>query len=161
MKARMLFIAATFALTSLATAPAGAQDSGPSAMRRLAFLNGSWTCTIKGGKSDGLVEETHYSFSPDGAWMMEVSHDKGSQNDFATQMWGYNATAKKMVAYQFLANGVFTKSVDGWVDDSFVGHRDDNGATVSLKRTGDSSARWTIESADHSYIVREDCTRSS
>jgi hypothetical protein len=62
--------------------------------------------------------------------------------------WGYDGNTKKMVAYQFLANGVFTKSVEGWVGDSFVSHREGNGATVSVKNT------------DRSSTVNEDCARS-
>jgi hypothetical protein len=158
MNAKIMLVVATLALASLAGTAARAQDSGPNAMRRLAFLSGSWTCTVRGGASNGSVQDTRYSFSPDGFWMIEVSHDRGSQNDFATQIWGYDATAKKMVAYQFLANGVFTKSVEGWVGENFISHRDDNGATVSVKRTGDSSMQWTVESADQSSIVTEDCT---
>jgi hypothetical protein len=49
--------------------------------------------------------------------------------------------------------------VDGWVDGAFVSHRDDNGATVSVKPVDARSMQWVIESADHAYVVKEDCVR--
>ncbi len=92
--------------------------------------------------------------------MTELSQDSGTNgNDWATQMWGYDSHTQKLVAYNFARNGVFTKSVDGWVNGAFVSHRDDNGATVSVRPINASSIQWVIESADHSYVVKEDCVR--
>jgi hypothetical protein len=157
---KRLIVGMTLQALILATAcSARAQQADPIVMQKLEFLSGSWTCTIKGGASNGLVEETHYSFSPDGFWMTETSHVARSNNDWETQMWGYDAHAKKLVAYQFLADGVFTKTVDGWVNGAFVSHRDDNGATVSVKPVAANAMQWVIESADHTYIVKEDCVR--
>jgi hypothetical protein len=131
-----------------------------SAMEKLSFLKGAWVCTIRGGSSNGLVQDVQYSFSPDGLWMTELSDASGpNQDDWATQVWGYDVNVGKFVAYNFAANGVFTKSVDGWINGSFVSHRDDNGASVSVKPIDSNSMQWTIESADHSSIVREDCVR--
>jgi len=152
--------AVTIAALLVTACAARAQQSDASAMPKLAFLSGTWTCTIRGGPSNGLVQDTTYSFSPDGMWMTELSHDTGTSGaDWETQMWGYDARSHKLVAYQFVSLGVFTKSVDGWVDGAFVSHRDDNGATVSLKPIDGRSFQWIIESADHSSIVKEDCAR--
>jgi hypothetical protein len=138
----------TVAMAILSTACAvGAQQADATAMQKLKPLTGSWACTVRGGQSDGL-------------WMTELSQDtRTNGNDWATQMWGYDSHTRKLVAYNFARNGVFTKSVDGWVDGAFVSHRDDNGATVSVRPIDANSVQWVIESADHSYTVKEDCVR--
>ena len=137
-----------------------AQQSGLAAMQKLSFLAGSWTCTVKSGVSNGLVLNLNYSFSPDGRWMTEHSEDAETKGgDWATQVWGYDARSDKLVAYQFVASGVFTKTVDGWVDGVFTSHRDDNGATISLKPMGPKTMQWIIESADHSSTVKQDCVK--
>lgn len=138
---------------------ADAQQSGKKQMHKLAFLSGNWKCTVKGGSSDGLVQYVQYSFSPDGLWLTEVSWDAGTRKDWASQLWGYDTRTQKLVAYQFNANGVFTKTVDGWINGAFRSTRDDNGATVSVRPTGARTAQWIIDSADHSYIVTENCVR--
>jgi hypothetical protein len=135
--------------------------SDPNAMQKLTFLTGAWSCTIKGATPKDLRQDAHYSFSPDGHWLTEVSHDIGpGDRDWMTQIWGYDALQQKLVAYQFYQDGVSTKTVNGWDDGVFVSHRDDNGATVSLKPVDANTIQWIIESADHSSIVTEDCARS-
>ncbi len=136
------------------------ERAGVSAMRRLSFLKGSWACTLKGGSSNGAVQGVRYSFSSDGLWMTELSQTLGAkENDWATQMWGYDVSASRLVAYQFAANGVHTKSVDGWIGGVFKSERDDNGAIVSLRPIDPRSMQWLVESADHSNLFREDCVR--
>ncbi|HEV3155558.1 MAG TPA: hypothetical protein VGZ02_17265 [Candidatus Baltobacteraceae bacterium] len=153
----MLLLAAVMATACVTRAQ---QPDPSSTMQKLKFLAGAWACTVKGGSSNGLVLDVQYSFSPDGLWMTELSQDSGTNgDDWATQMWGYDAHAQKFVAYTFARNGIFTKSVDGWVDGAFVSHRDDNGATVSVKPVDARSMQWVIESADHAYVVKEDCVR--
>ncbi len=148
---------AAFLITACA---AGAQQQGTDALHKLAFLKGTWACTIKGGPGNGFVQDVKYSFSPDGLWMAEVSLNSAPhEDDFATQMWGYDARTGKLVAYNFAANGVYTKSVEGWVDGKFISRRDDNGATVSLKPIDSHTMQWIISSADGTYVVSEDCVR--
>ena len=150
---------AVFSALLATAAVAPAQPADPlAAMQKLKFLTGSWACTIQGGPSSGLVENIEYSFSPDGLWMTEFSQDTRG-GDWATQMWGYDARAKKLVAVQFVGAGVFTKSVDGWVGGAFVSHRDDNGAKVSLRPVDATNMEWIITSADGSYSVKEACVR--
>ena len=91
------------------------QQSGPAAMKHLAFTRGSW--------------------------MTELSHDAGSKNDWETQMWGYDVHTKKLVAYPFTSNGVYTKTVAEFVGNNFVATRDDNGATVTLVPNTPMSSR--------------------
>lgn len=132
------------------------QDAGD--IQKLNFLAGSWQCTIKGGPSNGQRMKIQYSFSQDGLWMTESQNDSGAANGTSmTQVWGYDSRQQKLVAYQFLKEGLFTKTVDGWVDGKFVSHRDENGWTVSLVPQGANAMQWVIESADHSYTVSEDC----
>jgi hypothetical protein len=139
---------------------ASAQEAGADAMGKLTFLSGKWNCTIAGGISNGQVQVNDYSFSPDKLWMTELSWDEGAdKKNFATQMWGYDAIAGKLVAYQFTPNGVYTKTVDGWIDGAFTARRNDNGATVSVKQVNAESMEWTIASADKSSIVKEECVR--
>lgn len=153
-------LAGTAAMLLVTACAARAQQPDKSAMQKLAFLSGTWACTIKGGSSNGFVQDVKYSFSPDGLWMTEVSlNSEPNEDGYATQMWGYDARVGKLVAYNFGANGVFTKSVDGWVDGKFTSRRDDNGATISLKPIDNHNMQWIIASADGTYIVKEDCVR--
>ena len=153
-------LAGTTVMLLLTACAARAQQPDMSAMQKLAFLSGTWACTIKGGSSNGFVQDVKYSFSPDGRWMTEVSlNSEPNEDDYATQMWGYDARVGKLVAYNFGANGVFTKSVGGWVDGKFTSRRDDNGAIVSLKPIDNRNMQWIIASADGTYIVQEDCVR--
>jgi hypothetical protein len=138
---------------------ASAQQADAGAIKKLEFLRGTWTCTVQNGPANIPVQESNYSFSPDGMWMTETSHDTGSSNDWETQVWGYDTKTKKLVAYQFVDEGVFTKTVDGWIDGAFTSHRDDNGASVTVRPTAGGSAQWVIASADHSYIVKQNCVR--
>ncbi len=149
------FLVAIFAMSCIACA----QQSGPATMQQLAFMRGSWTCTVQNGASTGLVQRVTYSFSSDGLWMTELSHDAGSKNDWETQMWGYDAHAKKLVAYQFTPDGVYTKSVKGFVGKNFVATRNDDGATVSIVPLTSKRIDWVITSADHSTVVKEHCVR--
>jgi hypothetical protein len=143
LKMRGILVAAALAML-LMTCMARAQQPDISAMKKLGFLSGTWACTVEGGTSNGLVLKVGYSFSPDGLWMTELSQDAGpGHNDWATQIWGYDVRAGKLVAYAFTPYGVFTKSVEGWLDGAFVSHRDDNGATVSVRPS----------------IVKENCER--
>jgi hypothetical protein len=155
-----LAVAAAMVFLLLTACIARAQESDLAAMRKLMFLSGSWTCTVKGGDSSGLRQTVRHTFSPDGLWMTELSQDSGTKSDdWATQMWGYDAHVGKLVAYNFGSNGVFTKSVDGWVNGVFTSRRDDNGTTVSLRPVDARSIEWLIESADHSHALREECLR--
>lgn len=159
LKVRGILVGAALPML-LMTCVARAQQPDISAMKKLAFLSGAWVCTVEGGTSNGLAQNVEYSFSPDGLWMTELSQDSGpGQNDWATQIWGYDVRAGKLVAYNFTPYGVFTKSVEGWVDGAFVSHRDDNGATVSVRPISSRAMQWVIESADHSSIVKENCER--
>jgi hypothetical protein len=153
-------LVATFFAWMATPANAQSQQLGASAMQRLAFLSGRWTCTVSGGESNGLTLDLSYSFSPNVLWMTEVSRtSEATGNDWATQIWGYDARNQKLLAFQFTESGVFTKTVDGWVDGVFLSQRDDNQATVSLKPISANTMQWIIESADHSSTIKEDCVR--
>jgi hypothetical protein len=142
------------------TISAGANDVAIETMQKLHFLSGQWSCKVSEGSSNGLSQVVRYSFSPDGLWMTEISHDAGApEKDWSTQIWGYDAQAKKLVAVSFTGYGIFTKSVDGWFAGEFTSRRDDNGATVSLKRVNDQSMQWTIRSSDGSSVVYEICSQ--
>ena len=152
--------AATVVALLVTACSAAAQQQGPEAIHKLAFLKGTWACTIRGGSGNGFVQDVKYSFSPDGLWMAEVSlNSLPHEDDFATQMWGYDTRTSKLVAYNFGGNGVYSKSVEGWVDGQFTSRRDDNGATVSLKPIDSRHMKWIITSSDGSYVVSEDCLR--
>jgi hypothetical protein len=140
---------------------ASAQEQGPDAIRKLAFLAGSWHCVVQGAKvPNGDVERVSYEFAPDWSWMIERSDlRENGQEHWGAQLWGYDAQRKQLVAYQFASSGVTTKSVDGWVAGRFQSKRDDNGATVSLVPINKSAFDWVIEAADHSYTVKEVCAR--
>jgi hypothetical protein len=140
---------------------ANAQEQGADAIRKLAFLAGSWHCVIQGAKvPNGDVERLSYEFAPDWSWMIERSDlRENGQEHWGVQLWGYDAQHARLVAYQFNSSGVFTKSVDGWVGGRFHSKRDDSGATVSLVPKNKSAFDWVIEAADHSYTIREVCAR--
>jgi hypothetical protein len=149
----------TIVLLASCVASGRAQDAA--AIKKLAFLSGSWRCVIQGKNvPSGDVDHVSYEFSPDWLWMIERSNLQENGHTFwTTQLWGYDAGRKQLVAYQFTRNGVFTKTVDGWVGGEFQSKRDDNGATVSVKPINENAFDWVIESADHSSIVTEACTR--
>jgi hypothetical protein len=140
---------------------ASAQEADPGAIKKLAFLKGSWNCAISGPKAPpGDVDHLTYEFSPDWTWMIERSNLRENGKVFwSMQVWGYDASRKQLAAYQFEPSGVYTKTVQGWVDGVFVSKRDDNGATVTLKPVSQNAFDWTIESADRSYVVTEECIR--
>src|SRR5437588_7696040 len=102
-----------FAQIALTQCRAVGQPTGPESMRKLSFLAGAWSCQFNDSK---LVQEITYSFSPDGLWMTELSHDQGRDTNWETQMWGYDVRTEKLVAYQFYGDTVSTKSVEGWVN---------------------------------------------
>ena len=92
--------------------------------------------------------------------MSELSQKSEIKNDdWAIQMWGYDVNAHRLVAYNFAHNGVFTKSVEGWLNGMFVSRRDDNGIIVSLKPINAKSMQWIVEAPDRSPILREECLR--
>ncbi|MBV9264392.1 MAG: hypothetical protein JO324_08725 [Candidatus Eremiobacteraeota bacterium] len=130
-------------------------------MKRLGFLSGSWSCLIHGKNvPKGDVDHVSYEFSPDWSWMIERSTVRENGHDYwTTQLWGYDAGRKQLVAYQFTPNGVATKTVQGWIGGEFRSTRDDNGATVTVKPVSQNAFDWVIESADHSSVVTESCTR--
>jgi hypothetical protein len=146
---------------ALGARTAAAQEDASSAIKRLAFLAGSWTCTIQGpGVPRGDVDQLSYEFAPDWSWMVERSNvSENHGGDWSAQLWGYDAARKQLVAYQFTSSGVHTKTVAGWVGDQFVSTRDDNGARVSVKPISPRAFDWVIESADRSTVVTEACTR--
>ncbi|MBV9270455.1 MAG: hypothetical protein JO165_05130 [Candidatus Eremiobacteraeota bacterium] len=137
---------------------ASGQPSGAEAMRKLAFLTGTWKCTFKDTAGNNVVQQANYSFSPDGLWMTETSHDEGSDTNWETQMWGYDVRADKLVAYQFYGDTVSTKSVQGWVDGVFVSRRDDNNAIVSMKPVNQNSMEWIIKLGKPGTFI-EECSR--
>jgi hypothetical protein len=130
-------------------------------MEKLAFMAGSWTCTIQGPQAPpGDVEHANYSFSPDWTWMIERSDltEKG-RTYWTAQVWGYDLYQRRLVAYRFSSQGVSTKTVTGWVDGQFRSVRDDDGATVSIEPISKSAFNWIEKSADHSWTVTEACRR--
>jgi len=131
------------------------------AMKKLAFLNGTWNCTIHGGPSNGVVDRLNYSFAADGRWMIERSDIQGAAPaQSSVQVWGYDPAQRGLVGYQFTQTGVATKTVSGWNGDTFTSTRNDTGATVSLKQTGPNAISWIIHSAGTpTSDVTEDCTR--
>jgi hypothetical protein len=159
MSSRAVWIA--LAICALCSGVAIAQEQGVDAIRKLAFLAGSWHCVVQGAKvPSGDAERLSYEFAPDWSWMVERSNlRENGQEHWAVQLWGYDAQRKKLVAYQFNSGGVFTKSVDGWIGGRFQSKRDDSGATVSLVPISKSAFDWVIEAADNSYTVKEACTR--
>ncbi len=150
-----------FVVVLLGSGTANAQEQGSDAIRKLAFLAGSWHCVVQGERvPKGDVEHLSYEFSPDWSWMIERSDLRENGRSFwGAQLWGYDAIHKHLVAYQFSSFGVFTKSVDGWVGGRFQSRSDDNGATVTIVPINKDAFNWVIESADHSNVVTEACTR--
>jgi hypothetical protein len=78
-----------------------------------------------------------------------------------TQLWGYDPTDRKIVAYQFNKNGVSTKTIDGWIGNAFVSHINENGYVVSLVPIDSNSIRWTIEDPKKSFRITSDCTKTN
>lgn len=158
---RLRAVGSILAIALVGCGVANAQEQGPDAIRKLAFLAGSWQCAIQGAHVPaGDLDHLSYEFSPDWSWMVERSHVRENGREYwSLQMWGYDAGNKKLVAYQFSSTGVSTKSVDGWVGGKFQSRRDDNGATVTIVPIGKNAFNWVIESADHSNVVTEACSR--
>ncbi|MFN2449601.1 MAG: hypothetical protein ABR508_07400 [Candidatus Baltobacteraceae bacterium] len=166
-KARPASRALTIALPLLLAAAslwtqALAQDAhartGADAMKRLAFLSGSWTCTMHGGSSEGVVDHLTYSFTADGRWMIERSDVQGGES--SVQIWGYDPAQRRLIAQQYGPQGVATKTVDGWKQNQFVSRRDDNGATIVLQQSAPNAFSWTVHaSAPGQSAVRENCIR--
>jgi hypothetical protein len=148
-------------MTLLCNSGATAQDQDSAAIKKLAFLSGSWHCVIQGkGVPSGDVDHLSYEFSPDWSWMIERSDvQENGHRYWSTQLWGYDAHNKQLVAYQFNSNGVFTKRVEGWVGGRFQSTRNDNGATVTINPVNKNAFDWVIETAGHSSVVTESCTR--
>jgi len=128
-------------------------------MKKLAFLNGSWNCTVHGGESNGMAMHLTYSFTGNGRWLVEQSDVKSAPEWGDVQLWGYDPAQRALVAYQFTQNGIATKTVSGWNGDTFTSTRNDTGATVSLKQTGPNAISWIIHSAGTPTSVTQDCTR--
>lgn len=151
----------TLVIAAFGTGMVTAQEQGPDSIRKLAFLSGSWQCVIRGTRvPSGDVERLTYEFSPDWSWMIERSDlQENGRRYWGAQLWGYDARRKQLVAYQFSSNGVFTKSVDGWVGGRFQSTRNDDGATVSIVPVNKDAFNWLIVSADHTYTVTEACIR--
>jgi len=158
--ATLAFIALPVVTCGCAGAGAVTSQQAKAAMTRLHFMAGSWTCVIRGGQSEGLVDNPTYRFVAGGTWMEEYS-DMGKPDSpySSVQMWGYDGGSKSLVAYQFMGAGVATKNVDGWQNGIFVSHRDDNGATVSIQRKGPRAFDWVITPKGGGLTVREVCTR--
>ncbi len=159
MNLRSFWVALTIMLVGGSVALA--QDQGSGAIRKLAFLSGSWRCVIQGKEvPSGDVDRVNYEFSPDWSWMIERSDLRENAHRYwSTQRWGYDARSKQLVAYQFTPNGVFTKRVEGWVGGRFQSTRNDTGATVTINPINENAFDWVIESADHSNTVTEVCRR--
>ena len=123
-------------------------------------MAGSWTCTYHGTNANGPADHPKYRFFGGGLWLEESSdYRQGGQDYSSTQIWGFDPRAKRLVAYQFTAGGVATKTVDGWVNGLFVSHRDDDHSTVSIVPKGAKAFDWLIVSADHNTTIREECKR--
>jgi len=52
------------------------------------------------------------------------------------RFWGYDTQLDKLIAVQFTPSGVLTKSVTGWVGDTFVAQRVDNVGDRFANTTG-------------------------
>ncbi|HVS45965.1 MAG TPA: hypothetical protein VMS32_04805, partial [Verrucomicrobiae bacterium] len=114
----------------------------------------------RAGQGAGYVDRSTYRFVAGGTWMEEYSDPGPRHADMSSvQMWGYDGSRKNLVAYQFMGAGVATKLIDGWQNGSFISHRDDNGATVSIQPRNARAFDWVIVSKDQSNTVREECTR--
>lgn len=150
----VVFPLAAAALAFFLMGSASAKQSAD-AIARLRFMAGSWRCVVRGGVSNSEAFDLTYTFSPDGKWMEE----RQTGGDWEVQMWGFDSRKGKLVAYQFTPGGVFTKTVEGWVNGVFTSTRNDNGATVSMHPKNNGSFDWVVESADHAYIVTEVCRR--
>lgn len=138
-----------------------ARGEDADAIRRLSFLAGSWHCVIQGDRvPKGDTERVSYEFATDWSWMIERSEllENGHLH-WGAQLWGYDSRQKKLVAYQFSAAGVFTKTVNGWKGDSFESTRDYDGATVIMRPLSQNAFEWVIESANGSNLITERCTR--
>jgi hypothetical protein len=151
----------TFVATLLSCGIVKAQEQNANAIQKLAFLKGSWHCVVQGAKVPaGDEDHLSYEFAPDWSWMIERSDLREKRKDYwGVQLWGYDAQRKRLVAYQFGSAGVFTKSVDGWVDGRFQSKRDNDGTMVSILPIDQNRFDWEIESPDHSYKAMEVCTR--
>jgi hypothetical protein len=138
---------------------ASTQDTD--AIKKLGFLAGSWHCIIVGAKVPaGDVEHLTYEFAPDWSWMVERSNlIENGHTYWATQLWGYDPSQKKLVAYQFTSKGIFTKTVTGWKADRFVSKRDYDGASVIMRAQSENAFQWIIEGGDYSQAVTEACKR--
>ena len=135
--------------------------TGNDDLSRLKFMQGTWTCPIlRDGKPTGITDHLTYRFFAGGQWMAEHDdyHENG-QDASSSQMWGYDPHAGKLVAYQFMKQGIFTKTVYGWQSGEFVSRRNDNGAWVSIRPHSERSFDWIIQPADKSSTIVEACTR--
>jgi hypothetical protein len=148
---------------ALSGSGASAQTAESGAIEKLSFLVGSWHCVIEGAKvPKGDVSTARYQFSPDRSWLIEYeSLRERGRSHWSMQIWGYNALQQKLVAYDFSAAGVLTKSVDGWVGGEFKSKRDQDGATVTIVPHTRDSFDWKIVTANGSTTVIESCRRSA
>lgn len=155
-------LAACFALALpvIARAQDTTAQSAIDAMKRLAFLNGNWNCTVQGGPWNGQVDHLNYSFSGDGRWLIERSDIKGAPNASAVQVIGYDPAQRKIVAHEYTMSGISTKSVQGWVGNDFTTTRDDNQWQVVLHQNTPSSFAWVIHPTGvGAQPITEACTR--
>ena len=157
---RRFIAAAISAIVLLPASPAVGQQ-GAAAMHKLAFMQGTWHCVRHGYSTVySPAYYLNYSFSPDGRWMEERSvGNSESVKDWEVQMWGYDVVRRRLTAFRFTSAGVTTKTVAGWQNGVFVSKRDDNGATVSIRRTSARAFNWIVQSADKSSTVIEACSR--
>ena len=151
------------ALLCASATPAFAQDAqaqtAADAMKKLAFLNGSWNCVMHGGASDGAADKLSYSFTADGRWMIERSDVKGG--DSSVQVWGYDPAQRRITATLYSPRGVTVKNVLGWNNNAFVSQGDVSGATVALKQTAPNAMNWTFTPPDATQApVVESCTKA-
>ncbi|HET7815496.1 MAG TPA: hypothetical protein VFL13_14110, partial [Candidatus Baltobacteraceae bacterium] len=131
------------------------------AMKRLSYLTGTWRCVTHGGDPNTSAMRLRYNFIAGGRWLVEQSDVKGSPEWDTVQLWGYEPRLGGLVAFQFTQYGLATKQVSGWNGDTFSGTRTDNGAKVSVKRTGPNTMRWTIHpnGSGTAKDITQDCTR--
>ena len=151
---------AVLTFIAIAGRTANAQEDAGAAIKHLQFLAGTWTCSFQTANGPASQDVT-YEFSPDGLWMTESSKPSSTGgDDWGMQVWGYDRHSGKFVAYNFGANGVYTKTVDGWSNGEFRSHRDDNGLTVVLKPGGPTTMKWLVENTEGTLLASETCTKA-
>lgn len=122
-------------------------------------MQGTWRCIVRGAPNGTFKDMLAYSFSPDGHWMIEQDVLPGNTANWSLQMWGYDEQAHRLVAYQFVPRGVFTKTVTGWQNGLFVSKVDYSGYVVSIRKHNSRAFDWVITPSDNSRTIVQACTK--